>query len=74
MIVHIAKSHREKIQHKEDVYHILFYQHAFLFAGCTANVVLITPDWTYCANAGDSRAIACIDGKTPFELSKDHKP
>lgn len=43
-------------------------------AGCTANVVLITPEWTYCANAGDSRAIAMIDGKTTFELSKDHKP
>ena len=26
-------------------------------AGCTANVVLITTDKIYCANAGDSRAI-----------------
>ena len=43
-------------------------------AGCTANVVLITPEWTYCANAGDSRAIAKINGKQTFELSKDHKP
>jgi serine/threonine protein phosphatase PrpC len=42
-------------------------------AGCTANVVLITPDYIYCANAGDSRAVASIDGKT-VELSKDHKP
>lgn len=42
-------------------------------AGCTANVVLITPDYIYCANAGDSRSVACVDGKT-VELSKDHKP
>jgi serine/threonine protein phosphatase PrpC len=32
-------------------------------AGCTANVVLITPEWTYCANAGDSRAIAKVNGR-----------
>lgn len=32
-------------------------------AGCTANVVLITPDFIYCANAGDSRAIAFANGK-----------
>lgn len=43
-------------------------------AGCTANVVLITPEWTYCANAGDSRAVAKINGKDTFELSRDHKP
>ena len=42
-------------------------------AGCTANVVLITPDTIYCANSGDSRAIAC-QGEKPVELSKDHKP
>lgn len=42
-------------------------------AGCTANVVLITPEYIYCANAGDSRAIASVGGQ-PFELSKDHKP
>ena len=33
-------------------------------AGCTANVVLITPDVIYCANAGDSRAVACVNGQT----------
>jgi len=42
-------------------------------AGCTANVVLITPDYIYCANSGDSRAIAMIDGRL-VELSHDHKP
>ena len=26
-------------------------------SGCTACVVLITPDMIYCANAGDSRAV-----------------
>lgn len=42
-------------------------------AGCTANVVLITPEFIFCANAGDSRAVACVGGNT-VELSKDHKP
>ena len=42
-------------------------------AGCTANVVLITPDTIYCANAGDSRAVASVNGSA-VELSIDHKP
>lgn len=42
-------------------------------AGCTANVVLITPEYIYCANAGDSRAVASIN-KKPVALSFDHKP
>lgn len=42
-------------------------------AGCTANVVFITPKSIFCANAGDSRAIAYQNGKV-VELSKDHKP
>jgi serine/threonine protein phosphatase PrpC len=42
-------------------------------AGCTANVVLITPDWIYCANSGDSRSIA-IANKKMVALSEDHKP
>lgn len=28
-------------------------------AGCTANVCLITADFIYCANAGDSRSVCC---------------
>lgn len=27
-------------------------------SGCTANVCLITKNYIYCANAGDSRAVA----------------
>lgn len=42
-------------------------------AGCTANVVLITPDKIYCANAGDSRAVAFVN-KSVNPLSYDHKP
>ena len=42
-------------------------------AGCTANVVLITESYIYCANAGDARSVASINGKA-LELSKDHKP
>ena len=49
--------------------------------GCTANVILIvpedplsrTPTTIYCANAGDSRSIACTGGKASA-LSFDHKP
>jgi len=43
-------------------------------AGCTANVVLITPEFIYCANSGDSRSIAVMNGGEMKELSKDHKP
>ena len=49
--------------------------------GCTANVVLIVPDDSttntqatiYCANAGDSRCIVSVNGKS-VALSVDHKP
>ena len=49
--------------------------------GCTANVLLIvaedplsrTPTTLICANAGDSRSVACIGGKA-HGLSFDHKP
>lgn len=43
-------------------------------AGCTANVCLITPDFVYVANAGDSRAVGCTSKGETKELSKDHKP
>lgn len=43
------------------------------YAGCTANVCLLTKEHVYCANAGDSRALL-YDGKTVSPLSTDHKP
>ena len=43
------------------------------FTGCTAVVVLITPEHYFCANAGDSRAV--LARKYVAEpLSHDHKP
>lgn len=36
-------------------------------------MVLVTPSFIYCANAGDARSVACINGRA-VELSKDHKP
>eukprot|EP00438_Fugacium_kawagutii_P005244 Skav235427 [mRNA] locus=scaffold473:50948:52006:- [translate_table: standard] len=41
--------------------------------GCTAVVVLVTPEKIICANAGDSRAVLCRRGR-PIALSIDHKP
>ena len=41
--------------------------------GCTANVCLITKQFIYCANAGDSRSYL-YSNKKPIELSFDHKP
>lgn len=41
--------------------------------GCTANVVLITPDKFVIANAGDSRSSLNRKGKA-LDLSEDHKP
>ena len=42
-------------------------------AGCTANVVLITPKKFVVANCGDSRSVLCRGGKA-LQLSDDHKP
>lgn len=42
-------------------------------SGCTANVILLTTDKYFVANAGDSRSCLCRSGKA-VELSKDHKP
>ena len=42
--------------------------------GCTACVVLITPEHVYCANVGDSRAILVNKAGGITELSDDHKP
>ena len=44
------------------------------FAGCTANVVLITKTEIYVANAGDSRALVYSNDGTVTALSVDHKP
>jgi serine/threonine protein phosphatase PrpC len=43
-------------------------------SGTTACVVLITPDWVVCANAGDSRSVLSTSGNTAVPLSYDHKP
>jgi serine/threonine protein phosphatase PrpC len=46
--------------------------------GTTACVVLLTPDWIVCANAGDSRSVLARRNadstKTAMALSYDHKP
>ena len=44
-----------------------------MYTGCTACVVLITDSEIYCANAGDSRAVLCVDARA-VEMSIDHKP
>ncbi|KAI3410168.1 tRNA methyltransferase ppm2 [Globodera pallida] len=42
-------------------------------SGSTAVVVLIKDNFIYCANAGDSRAVASVSGRA-VALSTDHKP
>lgn len=44
------------------------------YAGCTANVCIVTKTEIYCANAGDSRAVVYWEDGTVTPLSKDHKP
>ena len=43
-------------------------------SGCTATVVVITPLYIICANAGDSRAVMSSSQNTTIALSHDHKP
>jgi serine/threonine protein phosphatase PrpC len=43
-------------------------------SGTTACVVLLTPEWVVCANAGDSRAVISRLGNKAVPLSYDHKP
>ncbi|KAL9187295.1 hypothetical protein ACHAXT_001398 [Thalassiosira profunda] len=43
-------------------------------AGTTAVVVMTTPRWIACANAGDSRAVYARSGGRAVPLSYDHKP
>jgi serine/threonine protein phosphatase PrpC len=42
--------------------------------GCTALVVILTPQFIVCANAGDSRAVYSRSGHRAVALSYDHKP
>lgn len=43
------------------------------FAGCTATVLLVTPNEIYCSNAGDPRTVLSKN-KQAVDMSKDHKP
>lgn len=43
-------------------------------AGCTAVVLLMTPDKYYVANAGDSRCVLYTQDNKVTALSDDHKP
>jgi serine/threonine protein phosphatase PrpC len=43
-------------------------------SGTTATIVLITPRWIVCANAGDSRAVYSRSNHRVVPLSYDHKP
>jgi serine/threonine protein phosphatase PrpC len=43
-------------------------------SGTTACVVVMTPEWIVCANAGDSRAVMSKLGNRVVPLSYDHKP
>jgi serine/threonine protein phosphatase PrpC len=43
-------------------------------SGTTACVVMVTPEFILCANAGDSRAVLSRNGREVVPLSYDHKP
>ena len=43
-------------------------------SGTTAVVVMLTPQWIICANAGDSRAVVSKQSNKAIPLSYDHKP
>ncbi|EEC51835.1 predicted protein [Phaeodactylum tricornutum CCAP 1055/1] len=43
-------------------------------SGTTACVVVVTPEWIICANAGDSRSVFSRSGTKVVPLSYDHKP
>jgi serine/threonine protein phosphatase PrpC len=43
-------------------------------SGSTATVVMFTPQWIICANAGDSRSVYSKQGHCTIPLSYDHKP
>lgn len=63
----------EQIRYKEQTTGETGLKKDNLMAGCTAIVVVISPDKIFVANAGDSRAVLYRDGKTE-PLSEDHKP
>lgn len=58
-----------------DIDDTMLYDEAYgeQMAGSTAVTVIIKDSKLFCANAGDSRAIACINGEVEV-LSLDHKP
>ena len=43
-------------------------------SGTTACIVMLTPSWVVCANAGDSRSVISRLGNKAVPLSYDHKP
>ena len=43
-------------------------------SGTTACVVMLTPEYIVCANAGDSRALLARNNREAIPLSHDHKP
>ena len=58
---------------KEELKRYMVNKDVASFAGCTCNVVLISDNIVYCANAGDSRSII-TNGKQVLPLNSDHKP